>query len=115
MQYAFDFSSHPTLERHRVVLAYDTPNDRRRRRFARIALSYAERVQKSVFEAELTDAQLRVLGKTLAQVADIGDDDIRLYPQCSRCAAASVAVGATARTRASAPLALPRTGGLVVA
>lgn len=93
MRYAFDFSQHALLERHRVVIAYDTPNDRRRRRFARIALAYAERVQKSVFEADLTDAQLRVLGKTLAQVAERGADDIRLYPQCCRCAALSLSLG----------------------
>ncbi len=117
VQYAFDFSKHPLLERHRVVLAYDTPSDRRRRRIARIALAYAARVQKSVFEAELTDAQLRVLGKALAQVIDLDDgDDIRLYPQCRRCAALSLGLGRrAARSDATASQAATPRAELIVA
>lgn len=75
------------------MIAYDTPSNKRRRKLARVALSYAERVQRSVYEAALTDAQLRVLTRTLGSVADLGADDIRLYPQCSRCAALSIRLG----------------------
>ena len=83
----FDLSQSPSLERHRIVIAYDTPSARRRRKLARTALSYATRVQQSVYEAELTEAQLRVLARTLGTICDAGLDDIRLYPQCARCAA----------------------------
>lgn len=75
------------------MIAYDTPSNRRRRKFARAALSYADRVQRSVYEAALTDAQLRVLTRTLGSIADLTADDIRLYPQCSRCAGLSVRLG----------------------
>ena len=106
MQYAFDFSEQPSLERHRIVIAYDSPDNRRRRRLARVALAYAARVQKSVYECDLTDAQLRVLGKTLALEIDAEEDDVRLYPQCMRCAALSTGLGrgaAAARALAVEP------------
>ena len=93
MQYAFDFSEQPSLERHRIVIAYDTPDNRRRRRLSRVALAYAARVQKSVYECDLTDAQLRVLCKPLALEIDTGKDDVRVYPQCRRCAALSTGLG----------------------
>ena len=93
LQLNFDFSELPGLDRHTVVIAYDTPSNRRRRKFARAALSYADRVQKSVYEAALTDAQLRVLARTLASLADPTADDIRVYPQCSRCAGLSIRLG----------------------
>ena len=87
LQLNFDFPAAPGLDRHRVVIAYDTPCARRRRKFARTALSYATRVQQSVYEAELTEAQLRLLARTLGSISNAALDDIRLYPQCARCAA----------------------------
>jgi CRISPR-associated protein Cas2 len=93
LQLDFDFSNSPGLDRHTVVIAYDTPSNRRRRKLARVALSYADRVQRSVYEASLTDAQLRVLVRSLGSVADLGADDIRLFPQCTRCAALSLRLG----------------------
>lgn len=106
MQYAFDFSEQPALDRHRIVIAYDTPDNRRRRRLSRVALAYAARVQKSVYECELTDAQLRVLCKTLALEIDAQEDDVRVYPQCLRCAALSTGLGrggSAARSLAAEP------------
>jgi len=92
----FDLSNSPAIERHRIVIAYDTPSTRRRRKLARCALSYADRIQQSVYEAELTDAQVRVLERSLAALAVAGEDDVRLYPQCARCAAMRVVIGAPA-------------------
>ena len=82
----FDISPFLSIDRHRIMIAYDTPCNRRRRKFAKTALSYATRVQKSVYEADLTDSQLRILAINFRLLCT-GEDDIRLYPQCSRCAA----------------------------
>jgi CRISPR-associated protein Cas2 len=86
LQLDFNISNAPSLHRQRIVIAYDTPDHRRRRKLARCALSYGERVQQSVFEALLTDAQVRVLTRTLSSLALPAEDNIRLYPQCARCA-----------------------------
>lgn len=93
-QLRLDLDLTPTapIGRHRVILAYDTPSARRRRKFARTALSYATRVQQSVYEAELTDVQLRLLSRTLSHLS-CDEDDIRLYPQCTRCAAMRACIG----------------------
>ena len=85
-QLNFDLSQAAGLDRHRIVIAYDTPNNKRRRLFARTALSYATRVQQSVYEAELTEQQLRLLASCLRSIADAELDDVRVYPQCARCA-----------------------------
>jgi CRISPR-associated protein Cas2 len=92
LQFDFDRALGRLPDRHRVVLAYDTPSARRRRKFARTALSYAERVQQSVYEADLTETQLKLLTRTLAGLAS-DEDDIRLYPQCARCAAMRLWIG----------------------
>lgn len=73
------------VDRHAVVVAYDTPSNRRRRQFAKLALGYASRVQKSVYEAHLTDIELRILTKSFNRIALPAEDDVRLYPQCARC------------------------------
>jgi CRISPR-associated protein Cas2 len=110
-QLDFEFSNAPGLDRHRVIIAYDSPNNRRRRKLARCALSYGERVQQSVFEANLTDAQLRVLARTLESLTQPGEDDVRLYPQCVRCAALCHVIGlqpcAHASSTAAPDLRLP--------
>lgn len=105
-QLTFDFTSLITIDRHRIILAYDTPCNRRRRHFAKIALGYTQRIQKSVYEADLTDVQARIMTKALMRIADPVEDDIRIYPQCSRCAAMCSMLGK------AMPIASPR---LVVA
>ena len=89
----FDFNDLADLDRHRIVIAYDTPSNKRRRKLARTALSYADRVQQSVFEAYLTDVQLRILARTLTTISNPDEDDIRIYPQCARCASLRQLIG----------------------
>ena len=91
-QLTLDFPA-PAATRHRVIIAYDTPNARRRRRLARASLSYADRVQQSVYEADLDEVQLRLLTGALAGIIKPAEDDVCLYPQCVRCAALSCRLG----------------------
>jgi len=90
----------PSAAGHRIIIAYDTPSARRRRKLARTSLSYAERVQQSVYEADLSDVQLRLLSLTLGSIIDPAEDDVCLYPQCMRCAALSRRLG---KARSIAP------------
>ena len=50
-QLNFDLSQAAGLDRHRIVIAYDTPNNKRRRLFARTALSYARQANRGSIEA----------------------------------------------------------------
>ncbi|MBX6361540.1 MAG: CRISPR-associated endonuclease Cas2 [Acidobacterium ailaaui] len=68
-----------------AVLCYDSPDDRRRNTISQIASHYGTRVQKSVFELEITERALASLGRKLLQVADLVEDELRLYVLCENC------------------------------
>lgn len=68
-----------------VVVCYDIPDDRRRLKAARVCLGFGMRVQRSVFEAELTPAQLGRLKAKLLRVIDREQDSVRIYKLCADC------------------------------
>lgn len=69
----------------RVLLAYDMACDRRRNRFAKGLESFLVRVQKSVFEGELTQKQILDLEVLIDECIDPTEDSVRLYNLCKRC------------------------------
>ncbi len=77
----------------RTVITYDIPDDRRRLRVAQLLLDYGSRVQKSVFEAHLTDTQLETLRTRLRAVLDEQADAVRIYRLCGSCAPRIVTLG----------------------
>ena len=67
-----------------VLITYDinvTSNEgkSRLRRAAKICVNYGQRVQNSVFECKLTEAELLKLKKLLIDVIDLEKDSIRFY------------------------------------
>lgn len=68
------------------AISYDIENDRTRTRLANTLKDFGVRVQKSVFEADLDDAELAQLRKKLAAVKLDKADSIRLYKICADCA-----------------------------
>ena len=68
-----------------VVAAYDTPDDKRRGRFAKILLDYGYRVQRSVFEIEADNNMIREMIDRLQSVIDNENDSLRIYHICNRC------------------------------
>ncbi len=81
-----------------TVVAYDISDDRRRLRTANVLLDYGFRVQKSVFEARLTDAQLEALLSRLRGTVDLDEDAVRLYRLCAACVALIMTLGAAGVT-----------------
>lgn len=77
-----------------VVIAYDTPCDKRRRKLVKIALESSDRVQMSVFEGWLLSAQREVLWERLLAVAHPEEDALRCYWLCERCRKLSLVLGA---------------------
>jgi len=62
----------------RIVVSYDIPDDTRRLKMAALLKSYGERVQLSVFEAELNPYQLKnMLGKVRELMEP--EDSVRVY------------------------------------
>ena len=67
-----------------VLITYDvnitTPHgEKRLRNVARVCLNYGKRVQNSVFECILTEAQFVVLRDQLKGIIDSDQDSIRFY------------------------------------
>ena len=67
------------------VIAYDIVDDKRRAKTARYLEAVADRVQGSVFEAYLTQAELEKLLKKLCKVLAAKEDGLRVYALCSAC------------------------------
>ncbi len=68
-----------------ILVTYDISDDRRLRRVAKISEGYGRRVQKSVFECRLNEAQVVKLKEKLATVMDLEIDSVRFYRLCNRC------------------------------
>jgi CRISPR-associated protein Cas2 len=68
-----------------VVIAYDTPSDKRRRHIVKILMDYGNRVQYSVFEAKLPQELLIEMRLRLERVIDQTEDSIRIYKLCETC------------------------------
>jgi CRISPR-associated protein Cas2 len=62
-----------------VVISYDIPHDGRRNRLARLLKGYGERMQYSVFEAELKPEMLRHLKSKIATLIEPAEDSVRIY------------------------------------
>jgi CRISPR-associated protein Cas2 len=60
------------------VVAYDSPNNKRRRKVAKLLEGYGERLQRSVFECRLQPHQLQRLRQILGRLAT-PEDSIRLW------------------------------------
>ena len=69
------------------VVAYDSPNNKRRRKVAKLLEGYGERIQRSVFECRLQPHQLQRLRQLLTRLAK-PEDSIRLWPIPGRAPAA---------------------------
>lgn len=63
-----------------LVIAYDTPSNKRRRRMFRTLQAYGERKQLSLFEARVTRTQWAELRGKLEAIVDTAEDTLAAYP-----------------------------------
>ncbi|HNX20497.1 MAG TPA: CRISPR-associated endonuclease Cas2 [Acidobacteriota bacterium] len=76
-----------------VVVSYDVVKDRRRNRVSKALKAHLERVQKSVFEGEVTPKRLEAIRRLMAKLIDPETDSVRIYQLCARCVPALEIVG----------------------
>ena len=67
-----------------IIVCYDIPDDRRRTKVSNILKGFGTRVQKSVFECDLTLEHFQRLKQRLSKVVK-DDDGLRYYILCSEC------------------------------
>lgn len=67
------------------IIAYDIVKNKKRNKVAEILKDHGIRVQKSVFECRLDDADLNRLTKELSETIDKKTDSILIYYLCEAC------------------------------
>ena len=68
-----------------TVVCYDIPDNSRRTKVGKVLEGFGARVQKSVFECDLTAAQQQKLKQRLGRLIDEGEDSVRYYVLCAQC------------------------------
>ncbi|MBZ4644019.1 MAG: CRISPR-associated protein Cas2 [Deferribacteres bacterium] len=67
------------------VVSYDVSDDRKRYRVDKELKNKGIRVQKSVFECELTESDFLKLKYKLDKIIDLETDSVRYYYLCKHC------------------------------
>lgn len=75
------------------LIIYDIADGKRLNRVARTLSDYGVRVQDSVFEVRLDEADLLVVTNRLLSLIDEKDDGIKIFPLCNRCWNAKTDIG----------------------
>lgn len=67
------------------VVAYDISLAKRRNKLVKLLEIYGRRINKSVYECMLTEAQFRRLKEQVALIVSVGTDQVAIYPICVSC------------------------------
>jgi CRISPR-associated protein Cas2 len=67
------------------VVSYDIPDNKRRRKLAKIIMDYGDRVQYSVFECILDKKLLDKMIRSIYETVSEDEDSVRIYTLCAGC------------------------------
>ena len=76
--YMFDTENTVSVSKNMIVVCYDISDNKRRNKMVKLLERHLFRVQRSVFEAMLTNQKTDQLKRELSQFAK-EDDNIRIY------------------------------------
>ncbi len=77
----------------RYVIAYDISDDTRRNKVAKFLEGWGRRVQKSVFECDLSLEELQVVQKRLEELMVLAEDRCHIYRLCGECQPKRIVLG----------------------
>ncbi len=69
-----------------VMISYDIVEDKKRLKLMKFLKDYGERVQKSVFECNLTQRDYQKVKSGVEEIIDDKKDRVRYYRICKGCA-----------------------------
>ncbi|WP_419780208.1 CRISPR-associated endonuclease Cas2 [Maridesulfovibrio sp.] len=77
------------------IVTYDIEDDKIRSKLSKVLKGVGQRVQKSVFECELSKRQLKILQKQIGRMLPKSGEDsnVRIYPLCMKCHKKASGVG----------------------
>lgn len=64
----------------KYLIAYDIPDNKRRRKLFKFLLGYGINVQLSVFEVELDKSSLEFVKKQIKQIINSKEDTVYIFP-----------------------------------
>ncbi|MEG8945798.1 CRISPR-associated endonuclease Cas2 [Rosettibacter firmus] len=64
---------------NKILVTYDIPSDKRRKKICEIMKDYGNHVQYSVFECELTNKYLDIMKKRIKKFLREKEDSFRIY------------------------------------
>lgn len=67
------------------AICYDIRDDHRRTHVAKVLKDYGERVQYSVFEANVNAGELERIKQRIRAIVDTSEDTVRFYCLCGNC------------------------------
>lgn len=76
-----------------MIVAYDIADDKRLLRVAKTMLDYGVRVQKSIFEVDVTPPVFRELKDRVEKIIAWEEDGVKYFPVCERCAGTVEIIG----------------------
>ncbi len=68
-----------------VLVSYDVVDDKRRTRIAKCLKLFGDRVQFSVFECNMEQAEMDKMLAKLRKLVDEKEDSMRIYINCANC------------------------------
>ena len=75
------------------IIAYDIENDRTRNKVSKVLENYGIRLQKSVFECDLTKTALKQLVSEIRSLIDERKDSVIFFRNCQKCVSHRVTIG----------------------
>lgn len=76
-----------------MVIAYDIADEKRLTRVAKVMLDYGLRVQKSIFEVNVTPPVFRELKDRLEKIILAEEDGVKYFPLCEKCSGTVEIIG----------------------
>ncbi len=76
-----------------MIVAYDIADPKRLQRIAKIMKDYGVRVQKSIFEVEITEMSFREMRRRAELNLEPSVDGVKFFPLCERCSDTLVTLG----------------------
>lgn len=76
-----------------MIIAYDIADAKRLVRVAKVMLDYGVRVQKSIFEVEITSPAFRIFRERVEKIIIAEEDGVKYFPLCEKCAGTVEIIG----------------------
>ena len=67
------------------VIAYDICHPKRLTKVSKILENYGQRIQKSVFEVEVSSSTYKEMKQRIESVISPDEDGVKYYPICPKC------------------------------